>query len=72
MYPFLDDSRERALAGQYSARLRESGDDGERQLLQNAYVRVQAMIGKKAQMQQRIYQQAGGCRGPRDRSPYLI
>ena len=50
MYPFLDDSRERALAGQYSARLRESGDDGERQLLQNAYVRVQAMIGKKAQM----------------------
>lgn len=50
MYPFLDDSRERELAAQYSARLRESSDAGERQLLQNAYVRVQALIGKKAQM----------------------
>ena len=50
MYPFLDDSRERTLVQQYSARLRESDDASERQLLQNAYVRAQALISKKAQM----------------------
>lgn len=50
MYPFLDDSRERMLAAQYSSRLRDSRDPEERQLLQNAYVRVQALLDKKAQM----------------------
>ena len=50
MYPFLDDSRERLLAEQYSRRLRESSDPEERQILQNASVRVQALLGKKAQM----------------------
>ena len=50
MYPFLDDSRERTLVQQYSARLRESDDASERQLLQNAYARAQALISKKAQM----------------------
>ena len=50
MYPFLDDHRERMLIEQYGARLRESDDSGERQLLQNAYVHAQALLNRKAQM----------------------
>lgn len=50
LYPFLDDSQERELLQQYQARLRETGETEEKALLQNACVRAQALIGKKAQM----------------------
>lgn len=50
MYPFLDDSRERTLTEQYRQRLALTDDPAERQLLQNALVRTQALTAKKAQM----------------------
>lgn len=50
MYPFLDDSRERSLAEQYRQRLALTDDPAERQLLQSALVRTQALTAKKAQM----------------------
>ena len=50
MYPFLDDSRERALLAEYSGRLRVSDDAGERAVLQNALVHTHALMEKKAQM----------------------
>lgn len=49
MYPFLDDSRERQLSEKYAARLQESTDPDERNLLQNALVHTDALIQKKAQ-----------------------
>ena len=52
MYPFLDDSRERALLEQYRQQLREAGDGREKAALQNAAARMEALIAKKAQMKQ--------------------
>ena len=50
MYPFLDDSREKQLRMQYEERMQKTDDPEEKQLLQNALVRAQALISKKAQM----------------------
>lgn len=52
MYPFLDDSRERGLLEQYRSQLRETGDAQEKSALQNAIARMEAIVGKKAQMKQ--------------------
>lgn len=50
MYPFLDDSREKQLRMQYEERMQQTENPEERQLLQNALVRTQALTAKKAQM----------------------
>ncbi len=51
MYPFLDDSRERALLEDYRAQLAALAEDApQRPILQNAAARTQALIAKKAQM----------------------
>ena len=50
MYPFLDDSRERELLEQYRSRLDETADPKEKAALQNAAARMEALVGKKAQM----------------------
>lgn len=50
MYPFLDDSREKQLRMQYEKRMQKTDDPEEKQLLQNALVRTQALVSKKAQM----------------------
>lgn len=50
MYPFLDDSRERALLEQYRAQLKETAEPGEKAALQNAAARMEALVGRKAQM----------------------
>ena len=50
MYPFLDDSRERELLEQYRSRLEETVDPKEKAALQNAAARMEALVGKKAQM----------------------
>ena len=52
MYPFLDDSRERALLEEYRRQLAASEDAEEAALLQNALVHTRALIGKKAQMKE--------------------
>ena len=52
MYPFLDDSRERELLVQYREQLEGAKDVREKAALQNALVRVEAMIAKKDQMKQ--------------------
>ena len=50
MYPFLDDSRERGLLKQYQRQIQETRNGQERAALQNAAVRMEALIEKKAQM----------------------
>ena len=50
MYPFLDDSRERELLEQYRRQLEETTDPKEKAALQNAAARMEALVGKKAQM----------------------
>ncbi|MCD8145871.1 MAG: hypothetical protein LUD84_01100 [Clostridiales bacterium] len=51
MYPFLDDSRERALLENYRAQLAGLDESApQRSILQNAVARTQALIDKKAQM----------------------
>ena len=52
MYPFLDDSRERELLEQYREQLRGAGEAGEKAALQTAIARMEALVGKKAQMRQ--------------------
>lgn len=52
MYPFLDDSRERGLLEQYRSQLRETSAPQEKAALQNAIARIEATVGKKAQMKQ--------------------
>lgn len=52
MYPFLDDSRERELLEQYRGQLRQTENSQETAALQNAVARMEALIGKKAQMKQ--------------------
>ena len=52
MYPFLDDSRERELLEQYRDQLERTGDVREKAALQSAIGRMEALIGKKAQMKQ--------------------
>lgn len=51
MYPFLDDSKERALLSAYRERLKAMDEnDPNRSMLINAAGRAQALIAKKAQM----------------------
>ena len=52
MYPFLDDSRERSLIEEYREELKHGVDQQEQAVLQNAIGRMEALIGKKAQMKQ--------------------
>ena len=52
MYPFLDDSRERALLEQYRGQLRDASSADEKAALQTAAARMEAMVAKKAQMRQ--------------------
>ena len=52
MYPFLDDSRERALLKEYRRQLAASEDVEEVALLQNALIHTRALIGKKSQMKE--------------------
>ena len=52
MYPFLDDSRERELLEQYRGELKAAGGPQEKAALQNAIARLEAAVGKKAQMKQ--------------------
>lgn len=52
VYPFLDDSRERALLEQYRAQLAGTTGPQERQVLQNAIVHAGALIARKAQMKE--------------------
>jgi hypothetical protein len=52
MYPFLDDSRERALLGQYRENLKTEEGPDMRAALQSAVARMEALIAKKAQMKQ--------------------
>lgn len=53
MYPFLDDSRERALLKTYRERLKGMDEsDPARPILVNAAGRAEALIAKKAQMKQ--------------------
>lgn len=50
MYPFLDDSRERELLEQYREQLKGASEGREKAALQNAIARMEALVGKKAQM----------------------
>ncbi len=50
MYPFLDDSKERALIAEYEDKLRAGPAPEERPVLQNALVHARALLHKKAQM----------------------
>lgn len=52
MYPFLDDSRERELLEQYRQQLRDAASPQEKAALQSAIARMEALVGKKAQMKQ--------------------
>lgn len=52
MYPFLDDSRERELLEQYRQQLRDTASPQEKAALQSAIARMEALVGKKAQMKQ--------------------
>lgn len=57
MYPFLDDSRERALLGERQKRLQEGNcTPEERAILENAAIRAKALITKKAQMKEEFIQ----------------
>ena len=50
LYPFLDDSRDKALESEYRAKLAECKDEREKPVLQNALVRTLELRAKKAQM----------------------
>lgn len=52
MYPFLDDSQEKALLKEYRAKLKSTpaNDPDSRAALQNAIVRLESLVAKKAQM----------------------
>ena len=50
MYPFLDDSRERELLEQYREQMKEARGAEEKTALQSAIGRMEALVGKKAQM----------------------
>ena len=52
MYPFLDDSRERALLTEYREQLDKVGSVQEKTALQHAAARMEALIAKKQQMKQ--------------------
>ena len=56
MYPFLDDSRERALLAERQERLKGDCTPEERAILENAAVRAQALITKKASMKEEFIQ----------------
>ncbi len=50
MYPFLDDSRDRALEAEYREKLAQCDDEREKPVLQNALVQAVSLRAKKAQM----------------------
>ncbi len=50
MYPFLDDSRDRALETEYREKLTRCTDEREKPVLQNALVQAASLRAKKAQM----------------------
>ena len=56
MYPFLDDSRERALLDERRERLKGDCTPEERAILENAAVRAEALIAKKARMKEEFIQ----------------
>lgn len=56
MYPFLDDSRERALLEARRERLKGDCTPDERAILENAAVRAGALIAKKARMKEEFIQ----------------
>lgn len=56
MYPFLDDSRERALLEERRERLKGDCTPDERAILENAAVRASALIAKKARMKEEFIQ----------------
>lgn len=56
MYPFLDDSRERALLEERRERLKGDCTPDERAILENAAVRAGALIAKKARMKEEFIQ----------------
>ncbi len=50
LYPFLDDSRDRALEAEYREKLAACTDEREKPILQNALVQTLSLRAKKAQM----------------------
>ena len=56
MYPFLDDSRERELLAERRERLKGDCTAEERAILENAAVRANALIAKKARMKEEFIQ----------------
>jgi hypothetical protein len=56
MYPFLDDSRERALLEERRERLKGDCTPEERAILENSAVRAKALIAKKASMKEEFIQ----------------
>ena len=56
MYPFLDDSRERELLAERRERLKGDCSPEERAILENAAVRAEALIAKKARMKEEFIQ----------------
>lgn len=56
MYPFLDDSRERALLEERRTLLKGECTTEERAILENAAVRAEALIAKKARMKEEFIQ----------------
>ena len=56
MYPFLDDSRERELLAERRERLKGDCTTEERAILENAAVRAEALIAKKARMKEDFIQ----------------
>ena len=50
MYPFLDDSRDRALEQEYREKLARCADEREKPVLQNALTQTLSLRAKKAQM----------------------
>ena len=59
MYPFLDDSRERRLLEQYREQLKGAAGAEEKAALQTAVARMEALVGKKAQMRQEFINKLG-------------
>ncbi len=52
MYPFLDDSRERALLAEYRQQRDKAGSVQEKAALEHAAARMEALVAKKGQMKQ--------------------
>ena len=57
LYPFLDNSREKAMVERYEERLRLVTDAEERAVLQNGLVHARAMLDRKASMKEEFINQ---------------